>query len=135
MNGHSLFLHWTWEKAPDINISSEAAVSVGFPKIFGHQWFANLSPVCAHTLNIHIKELIHIALAANIWGATWECKRVSFRCDNMAVVICVQNGTCRVRHLAFLLRELPILAIMCDWTFTAIHILVAKNVRGDVYEL
>ena len=51
------------------------------------------------------------------WGESWQRKRIVFRCDNMAVVQCLINGTCRDRHLAYLLLELSILAILNNFYF------------------
>ena len=64
-------------------------------------------------------------------GVSWKRRRVAFRCDNMAVVSCLKNGACKDRHLSFLLRELSLLAITLDFTFTAIHIPGVKNAKAD----
>ena len=49
----------------------------------------------------------------------------------MAVVQCLINGTCRDRHLAYLLRELSIMAILNNFTFTAIHLPGVQNRQAD----
>ena len=129
-NGRSLFL-LAGEQSSDLSIESDAAGSVGFAAIFKNQWFADRWPVGAETLNIAIKELIPIVLAAFIWGDFWGRQRICFRCDNIAVVECLRNGSCRERHLAFLLRELATLAIVKSFDFTATHVPGVKNKLAD----
>eukprot|EP00112_Aurelia_sp_Birch-Aquarium-sp1_P012765 Seg2688.4 transcript_id=Seg2688.4/GoldUCD/mRNA.D3Y31 product="hypothetical protein" protein_id=Seg2688.4/GoldUCD/D3Y31 len=119
-NGRSLFLFRTWERAPDSYITSDAAGSIGYAAIYENIWFAAKWPLGVDKLNIAIKELVPIVLVGKMWGEAWERKRIVFRCDNMAVVQCLINGTCRDRHLAFLLRKLSILPILNNFTFTAI---------------
>ena len=130
-NGKSLFLFPTWEQAPMCAITSDAAGSIGFAAINGTQWFAGVWPKGASNINIAVKELIPIVLAANIWGSTWSRKRIAFKCDNMAVVLVLRQGSCKDRHLAFLLRELSILAVLHSFTFTAVHIPGCRNVQAD----
>eukprot|EP00794_Sanderia_malayensis_P001375 gene1375-biopygen1124 len=130
-NGRSLFLYRNWTEAPTIKVTSDAAGSKGFAAIYNAQWFAAPWPADLSAINIAIKELIPIVLAAKLWGESWQRMRVAFRCDNMAVVHCLQNGTAKDRHLAFLLRELSILAITQHFTFTAIHLPGRKNQAAD----
>ena len=130
-NGKSLFLFPTWENAPKISVTSDAAGSIGFAAIYETHWFAGVWPIEALSINIASKELIPIVLSAHIWGNTWSRKRIAFRCDNMAVVLLLRQGSCKDRHLAFLLRELTILAILHSFTFTAIHVPGARNEQAD----
>ncbi len=130
-NGRSLFLFPAWEQAPRIAITSDAAGSIGFAAIYNGVWFAGRWPSGAEDVNIAVKELIPIVLAAHIWGSSWERQRIAFRCDNIAVVLVLRQGSCRDRHLAFLLRELSMLAVVKSFTFTAVHVPGARNVQAD----
>ena len=130
-NGRSLFFFRKWELAPDSYITSDAAGSIGYAAICGNTWFAARWPPGVDKLNIAIKELVPIVLAGKMWGESWKRKRILFKCDNMAVVQCLKNGTCRDRHLAYLLRELSILAILANFTFTAVHLPGVKNQLAD----
>ena len=49
----------------------------------------------------------------------------------MAVVMGLKHGSCRDHHLAFLLRELTLIAITNHFTFTAIHIPGSNNTLAD----
>ncbi len=130
-NGRSLFYWAKWNKAPDVSISSDAAGALGFAAINQDTWFAGLWPSEAESINIAVKEFIPIVIAAHIWGDSWSRKRIAFKCDNMAVVCALQQGSCRERHLAFLLREFTLLAILHSFTFTAVHIPGVHNKHAD----
>ena len=98
-----------------------------FAAVMGSSWFAGKWPSESHTLSIAVKELIPIVLAAHIWGHEWSRKRILFKCNNQAVVSCLKYGSCRDRHLAFLLRDLAIKAITSSFTYSAVHIPGCRN--------
>ena len=126
-----MFFYPTWETAPDVSISSDAAGSLNFAAINHLSWFAGAWPSSAREINIAAKEFIPIVLAAYIWGGSWSRKRIAFKCDNMAIVCALQQGSCKDRHLAFLLREFTLLAILHSFTFTAVHIPGVYNKHAD----
>ena len=130
-NGKSLFFNSVWEKAPDLSVSSDAAGSLGFAAINGLVWFAKAWPSGVSQVNIAVKEFVPIVLAAHIWGSSWARKRIVFKCDNSAVVAVLQRGLCKDRHLAYLLRELTIYAVLHSFTFHAVHIPGVYNVHAD----
>ena len=78
-----------------------------------------------------VKELIPIVLAAHIWDCQWKNRIVEFKCDNLAVVSCLQGCFCKDRHPAFLLRELSINAILFNFSFTSSHISGSQNCQAD----
>ena len=114
-------------------MTSDAAGSVGFGAFYQNDWFAQIWSVDSLSLNIAIKELIPIVIAAKLWGFQWKRKRIEFQSDNMAVVCCLKTGSCKNRQLAFLLRELTILAITNSFTFMATHIEGVKNQKADAW--
>ena len=120
-----------WEKSPDFIVTSDAASSIGFGAFYQNDWFAQMWSVDTLSLNIAIKELIPVVIAAKLWGFLWERKRIEFQSDNMAVACCLKMGSCKNRYLAFLLRVLKILAINNSFTFTATHIEGVRNRRAD----
>eukprot|EP00112_Aurelia_sp_Birch-Aquarium-sp1_P013521 Seg2871.1 transcript_id=Seg2871.1/GoldUCD/mRNA.D3Y31 product="Polyprotein P3" protein_id=Seg2871.1/GoldUCD/D3Y31 len=132
-NGRSLFLLPDFEIQPDNIVTSDAAGSIGMAAIYGDAWFACKWPKGVEQLNIAVKELIPIVLAAKIWGGggSWLRHRVLFRCDNMAVVECLKKRSCKDRHLSYLLRELSLAAILHSFTFTAVHIPGIMNREAD----
>ena len=70
-------------------------------------------------------------LVAHIWGASWSRKRIAFKCDKMAVVCALQQGSCKERHLAFVLHEFTFLATLHSFKFTAVHIPGIYNRHAD----
>ena len=55
-------------------------------------------------LDIAVKELLPIIIAAAIWGKEWRGAQVTCHCDNQAVVAVMGSRSCRERHLMHLLR-------------------------------
>ena len=73
---------------------------------------------------ITAKELLPIVVAVASWGKAWQGKAVLARCDNMAVVAIVNNGSSKEAEAMHLRRCLSFLE--AKW---AIH-LWAEHVRG-----
>ena len=95
-----MFLLPDGEKSPVFVVIFDAAGSIGF--FFRRFGQSTLS------LNIAIKELILVVIAAKLWGYG--------RC------LLFRNGLMQNRHLAFILREPTIFAITNSFTFTATRI-------------
>ena len=49
----------------------------------------------------------------------------------MAVVLVLRLGSCKDRHLAFLLRQLSISTLLHSFIFTAMHIAGCQNFQAD----
>ena len=130
-NGRCLFYFACFEPAPNVFVSTDYAGRLGFGAIFKKEWFAGKWPDGSSSLSIAVKELIPIVLAAQIWGCQWKHRIVEFKCDNLAVVSCSQGCFCKDRHLAFLLRELSIVAILSNFSFTSSHISGSRNCQAD----
>ena len=130
-NGRCLFYFAGFEPAPNVFVSTDYAGRLGFGAIFKNEWFAGKWPDGSSSLSIAVKELIPIVLAAQIWGCQWKHRIVEFKCDNLAVVSCSQGCFCKDRHLAFLLRELSIVAILSNFSFTSSHISGSRNCQAD----
>ncbi len=102
-----------------------------FSAIFSSQWFAGVWPEGCTFLSIAFKELVPMVLAATTWGAGLAQKRIHFKCDIISVVALLRRGSCKDRHLAFLLGELTLAAIQHSFAFTAIHVPGKRNVQAD----
>eukprot|EP00794_Sanderia_malayensis_P003701 gene3701-4221_t len=112
--------------------AANAAGSLGFAAINGPAWFAQPWPKACENLSIAFKELIPIVLAAYVWGPKRSRLHVLFKCDNMAVVECLSRGLCKDKHLALLLRDLFIQAILHSFSFSTIHVPDAVNTWADL---
>ncbi len=58
----------TWETAPDCSVVLDAAGLAGFTAIYNNNWFSGRWPVSSSALNIAVKELILIVIAASMWS-------------------------------------------------------------------
>ena len=63
-----------------------------------------------------------MVITAELWGKSWERRRILFRTDNQAVFATLKSGLCRDHHLAFCLRELALRAILKTFTFSTVLI-------------
>ena len=86
-NGRTLFLFPKWEKAPGMFVTSDVASNIGFGAYHNDESFAQKWPEEAASLNIAIKEMIPIVVAANMWGNSWQRKRIAFKCDMLVIVV------------------------------------------------
>ena len=114
---------------PDLQISSDAAGSIGYGAILGQEWFVGVWSSAQMPLSIAYKELFPVALAASLWGHQWSAKRVEFCSDNTAVVEVLRSGTSRDSNMMVLLRHLSMLAARL--AFTARHVAGSSNVVAD----
>ena len=130
-NGRSLFLFPKWEVGPHFSVTSDAAGGVGFGAYLGKEWFAEAWPPSSENIDISIKEMIPIVIAAELWDKSLERRRISFRTDNQAVFAALKSGLCRDRHLAFCLRELALRAILNNFTFSVVLIPGKVNKASD----
>ena len=99
-NGKSLFHFPEWDVLQDFSVTSDASGNVGFAAILGTHWFAQEWPCDAKNIDIAIKELVPICIAAVVWKHHQSRRRIKFRSDNSSVVACLRSGLCRDRHMA-----------------------------------
>ena len=116
-----------------VSLESDASGSWGCGAIWGAKWlqvqWQGLEGVAE--LNITIKELLPIILAAAIWGRGWAGKLVRARCDNMAVVAVLETRTSKERDVMHLLRCLAFLEAGGSFQLVASHIRGEHNSRAD----
>ena len=66
----------------DVEVSSDAAGSLGYGAYLQGQWLAGSWAPSQQLQSIAYKELFPIVLAAHVWGHPWVRKHVLFRSDN-----------------------------------------------------
>lgn len=119
-------------KAPSVHIHSDASGSYGCGAVdpagsyFCLQWPPSWSAV-----DIAVKQLVPLVLAAVLWGPTWAGCQVLFHVDNMAVVSVVQHLHARDPLLSHFLRCLFLYAAMFQFKFSATHIPGINNTAAD----
>ena len=53
-------------------------------------------------VDISVKELLPVVVAAALWGNTWQGKHIHFHSDNMAVVAILHSRTAKTPELMHL---------------------------------
>ncbi len=82
-------------------------------------------------IDISVKELFRIVVAATIWGKGWRQTRVCFHTDNMAVVAMLQNKSARDPVARHLLRCLYFYSSLYHFQHAAKHVPGVLNVAAD----
>ena len=78
-------------------------------------------------VNIACREMIPAVSTAVIWGQRWKGSYVLFKCNNMAVVLLLNNCLVKDLHLTYLVRCLFFFAVFHQFTFVAEDISGAWN--------
>ena len=115
----------------DVEVTSDAAGSLGFGAYFRSEWFSGAWAPCQAGCSIAYKELFPIVMAAFIWGPQWSCQHILFRSDNEAVMHILVTGTSRTVHRMFLLCKLLLAAARFNFTFMAQHVPGTHNTIAD----
>ncbi|KAM8945646.1 uncharacterized protein RCH25_048954 [Pelodytes ibericus] len=133
-NGRSL---WQAQEVSnsDLHLFTDAAGSVGFGAILGSRWCSAQWPEEWHsaglTRNLAFLELFPILVAVVLWGSVLRDKKVVFHCDNMGVVMAINNLTASSPPVIRLLRKLVLLCLKYNISCRAEHITGVVNVMAD----
>ena len=68
-------------------IFSDASGSLGCGLVWGTWWFQGQWPQEWSGLNIMIKELVTVVVAAAMWGCHWSFQHVHFHIDNASLAV------------------------------------------------
>ena len=118
-HGVSFWLFPGLSPATDLEVSSDAAGSLGFGAFFKGQWFYGLWALPQQSQSIAYKELFPVAIAAFVWGPQWCKRHVLFRSDDDAVVHMLNSRTSKIPCLLRLLRHLLLSAARHSFSFSA----------------
>lgn len=118
---------------PITTILSDASGSWGCGALdtLSGDWLQLQWPQSWETVNIAIKEMVPIVLAAAVWGARWAKHQVRFRSDNMAIVASLQSRSAREPHLSHLLRCLFFWEAQFSFEHSVDHIPGSENTAAD----
>ena len=128
-NGTSLLINPN--QAQQVALISDASGSWGCGAWCSTKWFQLQWDQHASPLQIAVKELIPIILAAAIWGQSWQGQRVTSHCDNMAVVTILNSQYSKERVLMHLLHCLFFMEAHCQFNMSAIHLPGEENTSAD----
>ena len=117
--------HWEACKfLPEFNVVSDASGTWGCGAYWDGKWFHFQWPSVLQSLNIAIKELIPVMVAAASFGNQWQGQLIQFTVDNMAVVHVLNSTYSKDPHLMHLIR-------ICNFWFIAKHTEGQANSIGD----
>ena len=130
-HGVGFWLYPGMSPLADIEVTSDAAGSLGFGAYSQGQWFYGpWSPTQAQQ-SIAYKELFPVVIAAHLWGSHWSRKHVLFRSDNQSVVAMLTSRTSKVPALMHLLRDLLLSAARWGFSFSSVHVPGIQNNVAD----
>ena len=95
------------------------------------RWFQVQWPESWGDVDISVKEMVPIVIAAAVWGGSWHRHRVFFHSDNAAVVAIIQRRLVKHPALLHLLRCLYFYAAFYQFSYSAHHLPGVKNVAAD----
>lgn len=135
-NGISLFLDLQKTSAPDMQLYTDAASTIGYGGFFRTHWFCdawpdNLPKTLENSVSISFQELYPIVVAAILWGESWSRKRVQFHCDNQGTVYILNKGRSKSPDIMKLMRKLTIVAATHSFAYEAKYIEGCRNNVAD----
>ena len=134
-HGVSFWLFLGMSAASDLEVTSDAAGSLGFAAFFRGEWFSRAWVPCQFEQSIAYKELFPVVIAAYVWGRQWFRQHILFRSDNEAVVNMLNSRTSNVPCLMFLLGKLLFAAAQSNFTFAAQHVPGIHNAVAEFRRL
>ena len=129
--GVSFWLFPGMSAPTDVEVTSDAAGSLGFGAYFNTEWFSGAWAPSQADQSIAYKELFPVVVASHVWGSQWFRRHVLFRSDNEAVVHILLSRTSKVLCIMRLLRLLLSAAARFNFTFTSQHIPGIHNNIAD----
>ena len=114
-----------------VEVSSDAAGSIGFGAYLKDYWFAGSWAPSQQQQSVAYKEFFPVVIAAHVWGHMWCKRHVLFHSDNEAVVHILNTRTSKVPSLMQLLRSLLLSAARHSFSFSARHVPGVNNQIAD----
>ena len=121
-HGVSFWLFPGMSAPTDVEVTSDAAGSLGFGAFYNNEWFSGAWVPSQADQSIAYKELFPVVVASHIWGSQWSRRHVLFRSDNESVVHRLLARTLKVPCIMKLLCHLLSAAARFNFTFTSQHI-------------
>ena len=117
---------------PSAHVYSDASGSFGCGAFDpSHGWFQLQWPPQWASVEIVVKEMVPIVVAAAVWGPLWEGRHICFHSDNMAVVAVLNKGSTKDHLLLHFLRCLYFYAAFYKFHYSAVHIPGVLNTAAD----
>ena len=130
-NGRTLIPDLSWTRAPDFELFTDAAGTIGYGAFFQNQWINGRWSPEQSKLSLTWKELFPIALSCRVWGSRWSQRKLLVHCDNSSVVAVMSSGTSRDPHVSHLVRDIFFSAAKYQFIIFVQHILGVANDVAD----
>lgn len=117
---------------PSAHVYTDASGSFGCGGfVLADHWFQLRWPASWSDIDIAVKELVPIVIAAALWGHLWYRKHIRFHCDNAAVVDILKKRSARNAVAHHLLRCLYFYAAFYQFDHSAEHVPGVLNIAAD----
>ena len=130
-NGKSMFLNTTWTSAEDLELYTDASGTHGYGAFFKGAWFNASWLPNQISRSIQWKELFAILAAATTWAKELKNLRITFFCDNQAIVHTWQNKSSKHPAISDLLRRLFFVAATHNFSVSMSHLPGCHNKIAD----
>ena len=121
-NRHSLFLDSFLTAAPDLELYTDAASTVGFVGYFINKLTG---------ISIEWQELFPIVIASALWHPHFSGNCLQFWCDNENVVAIINSGHSKAPRVMDLVRLLVLISMKHNFLVRARHVLGVSNAIAD----
>ena len=112
-------------------LETDASGGWGCGARWGNKWFQLKWEGQVVEWGIAPKELLPILFALVVWGRRWQGRRITCRCDNIAVVSVVNSGRAKDSILMHLLRCVFFVGAKFGVNVWAEHVPGAENTAAD----
>ena len=117
---------------PAVHVYTDASGSFGAGGVWApHLCFQLRWPPTWTTVDIVVKELVPVVVAAALWGRHWYRSHICFHVDNEAVVSILQRQSGRSTIVQHLLRCFYFYSALYQFNYTAEHIPGIMNRAAD----
>ena len=120
-----------WHRDPGILMETDASGNVSFGAICDSAWIAGRWPAALQQADIMVKELAAVVVAVETWSTKLAHHCVLVRCDNSAVVACINAHTSQSSEMMVWLRHLFIVVMLSSILVRAIHTPGRYNSAAD----
>ena len=135
-NRRSFFLESSTTLAPDLELYTDAASTIGFGGFLQGKWFQGHWPPHMRLnkdrgISIEWQELFPIVVACAIWHPFFTGKHLQFWCDNESVVAIINSGHSKAPRVMDLVRFLVLISMKHNFLVRARHVSGVSNDIAD----
>ena len=120
----------------DFHFWSDASGSFGCGAVLDCTAMFQLAwPVSWNSVDISVKELVPVVVAAALWGEKWRKRHVCIHSDNVAVVSVIKSGTTRSQQTMHPLHCLFFYCTFYRFSVSCVHVPRAFNTVAEALSI